>query len=253
MSRSQVALATCTPRCGCGSEAGELTVDIDWEMGVMLSASVEGVHQYAFPADGAPYNALVRVTDPAGLSDEKQVVITVTDIPTAIREVSTSIISEGTVSIVVDAADADTDDLVYQFDMDNDGEADGDAGRRSSIRHLFNGRYLQFWCHGDRPLVGRFCVRDVRSDCTRMGKPSADCLPDHIQTKEGEWVLRVAAGAIESSLDADVCERDVNPDAMLWAWSLVMARWAMALKSAIGIVMKASIASRSVGGPQIYR
>ena len=107
-------------------------------MGVMLSLLSEGVHQYAFPADGAPYNALVRVTDPAGLSDEKQVVITVTDTPTAIREVSTSIISEGTVSIVVDAVDMDTADLVYQFDMDNDGEADGDAVRRSSLRHTYS-------------------------------------------------------------------------------------------------------------------
>ncbi|MCA9544719.1 MAG: PKD domain-containing protein, partial [Myxococcales bacterium] len=183
---------------------------------------LNGRHTYPWPgADAEPFAGRVVVADPEGLTAEMPFAAAVVDHPTVIRAFRAAVVRGGEVRLTVDASDADTEGLTYAFDLDGDGLPDTEPSAEASLLHAFEGG-------GTYPL-GVTVTDDWSGAQTSEAiefelPPWVEEVPiaeDHLEGEEGRClVFRIGeeSGALETKVDATVCDRDVNPGENLWAW-----------------------------------
>ncbi len=126
-------------------EGGRVTYVVHWgdeEGEEATEALIGGVgeHVYDFPIDGQPYSGWVVVTDDAGSTTRAEFEVTIEDHATQIRDLAASLIREGTFLFTVRADDEDgSDQLLYRFDFDGDGNWDVRDAVANSAVHTYGG------------------------------------------------------------------------------------------------------------------
>ena len=180
-----------------------------------------GAHTYAWRDDDESYIGYVVVTDNAGATAESDFDVKVFDSPTVIREISLSILRDGTVLANVTAADPDSDALLYGFDFLSDGSWQVSDSAESSAVHEYDeaGAYTLTVSVTD-PWSGSVTSdeHDFELDPWEGDSPIAD---DHLEGEEGFClVFRIGddVGDLSTKVDPAACERANNPGEELYRW-----------------------------------
>ncbi len=193
----------------------ELSEGDPWQPMINLAAQ----HRYPFPADGEPYQGTVRVTDPSGLTAEMPFFADIVDLPTIMNNLSTLDEGEGNLLARANASDPDTDELLYAFDFDGDGQHDTEWLGEGIGSHVYamGGSYdmlvdvMDTWSQTVTPFEHPV---DIEQWDNRPGGVDAQ-----VQGREGECVrFGVGDESLEVGVDDQGCDGAEPIEQDLWTW-----------------------------------
>ncbi len=207
-------------------EGGRLSFEVHWgdelaDDDLAPLPAGAGAHTYAWRDDDESYIGYVVVTDNADASAEADFDVKTFDSPTVIREISISVLRDGTVLASVSAVDPDSDALGYDFDFLNDGTWQVQGSAESSAVYEYGQPGMQTLAVSvTDPWSGTQTTDDLdfELDPWEGDSPIAD---DHLEGEEGFClVFRIGEDSddLSTKVDPAACERANNPNEEQYNW-----------------------------------